>query len=145
MLMKRQMLHSLMRAATVVAALTAAPAHAVDATWSGFATFGYAESNSDYTYQRFIDRDGTLKRDTLLAGQLDLRLASEWSATLQLRAAAADNDDSRWRIEPSWAFVAWRPNNDWLLRAGKMRVPLYFHSESLDVGVAHDNQFAYYV
>ncbi len=137
-LIKRPRQSVLACAAMLMAAVLATPAQAVDATWSGFATLGYTESNSDYTYQRFIDRDGTWKRDSLLAGQLDLRLAPEWSATLQLRAAAADNDDSRWRIEPSWAFVAWRPNNDWLLRAGKMRVPLYFHSESLDVGVAHD-------
>lgn len=136
--MKKQPFHTLASAAALLLALSAVPAHAVDATWSGFATFGYAESNSDYTYQRFIDRDGTFKRDTLVAGQLDLSLAPQWSATLQMRAAAADNNDKRWRIEPSWAFVAWRPDNDWLVRVGKMRVPLYFHSESLDVGVAHD-------
>ena len=136
--MKKQPFHTLASAAALLLALSAVPAHAVDATWSGFATFGYAESNSDYTYQRFIDRDGTFKRDTLVAGQLDLSLTPQWSATLQMRAAAADNNDKRWRIEPSWAFVAWRPDNDWLVRVGKMRVPLYFHSESLDVGVAHD-------
>ena len=125
-------------AAMLMTAVLATPAQAVDATWSGFATLGYTESNSDYTYQRFIDRDGTLKRDSLLAGQVDLRLAPQWSATLQVRAAPADNHDDRWRAEASWAFVAWRPDNDWLVRAGKLRVPLYLYSESLDVGVSHD-------
>ena len=125
-------------AAMLMTAVLATPAQAVDATWSGFATLGYAESNSDYTYQRFIDRDGTLKRDSLLAGQLDLHFTPQWSATLQVRAAAADNREDRWRTQASWAFMAWRPDNDWLVRAGKLRVPLYLYSESLDVGVSHD-------
>ena len=116
----------------------AAPSLAVDATWSGFGTVGYAESNSKYTFQRFIDDDGTWRRDTLLAGQLDLRFNPQWSATLQVKASPADNDDTRWRVEPAWAFAAWRPNNDWLLRVGKLRAPLYMYSESLDVGVSHD-------
>ena len=116
----------------------AAPALAVDATWSGFGTVGYAESNSKYTYQRFIDDNGTWRRDTVLAGQLDLRFNPQWSATLQVKASPADNDDNQWRAEPAWAFVAWRPDNDWLVRVGKLRVPMYLYSESLDVGVSHD-------
>ena len=39
---------------------------------------------------------------------------------------------------PSWALVSWRPGDDWLLRAGRARAPLYLHSESMDVGVTHD-------
>ncbi len=136
--MRRQPVRTWIRALVLLSALGASSAHALEATWSGFATLGYAQSNSDYTYQRFIDRDGTFKRDSLVAGQLDLRLSPQWSTTVQLRAAPAGDDDHRWRVEPSWAFLAWRPDNDWLLRAGKMRVPLYFHSESLDVGVARD-------
>ncbi len=121
-----------------LAAWTIAPAHAVDANWSGFATLGYTRSDSDYSYQRFINKDGSFKRDSLLAGQLDLRLSPEWSATVQGKLAAATDTDSRWRATAAWAFVGWRPNNDWLLRAGKMRLPLYLHSESLDIGVASD-------
>jgi hypothetical protein len=124
--------------AALLAALTAAPALAQAATWSGYATLGYARSNSAYTYQRFISRSGSFKRDSLLAGQLDLSLAPQWSATVQARLAPAAASDSRWRAEAAWAFVAWRPDNDWLVRAGKLRLPLYLYSESMDVGVAHD-------
>jgi hypothetical protein len=125
----------------LVAALTllvSPAALAVDATFSGFATLGWAQSNSDYTYQRFINENGTLKRDTLVAGQLDLRLSPQWSATVQLRAAPHSHDDTKWQAEASWAFVGWRPDNDWLVRAGKLRTPLYLYSESLEVGVSHD-------
>jgi len=125
---------------TLAAALAAAPARAqnIEATWSGFATLGWAKSDSDYTYQRFITRDGGWKRDSLVAGQLDLRLSPQWSATVQAKVAACDTKDDGVCARAAWAFVAWRPDNDWLLRAGKVRVPLYLHSESLDVGVASD-------
>ncbi|MDP2005015.1 MAG: hypothetical protein Q8K45_05010 [Rubrivivax sp.] len=133
--MKLHLCRGLLAAAALLAA---APAGAVEASWSGFATLGYARSDSDYTYQGSINKGGTLRRDSLLAGQLDLRLAPQWSATVQAQIAPAEDSDTRWRAKTAWAFVAWRPNNDWLLRAGKVRVPLYLYSESLDVGVASD-------
>jgi hypothetical protein len=121
-------------------ALVATPARAQDvqATWSGFATLGWAQSDSDTPYQRFITREGGWKRDSLIAGQLDLRLSPQWSATVQGKLAACATQDDSVCARAAWAFVAWRPGNDWLLRAGKVRVPLYLHSESLDVGVASD-------
>lgn len=130
-------LHKNLLAATL--ALLASPAAlALDATWSGFATLGYARTDSDYTYQRFINRSGGFKRDSLVAGQLDLQLAPQWSATVQVRVAPGSHDDTQWQAEASWAFVGWRPDNDWLVRAGKLRTPLYLYSESLEVGVSND-------
>lgn len=124
--------------ALLCSALACAPALAVEAVWSGFATLGYAQSDSPYTYQSSIDEGGTWRRDTRVAGQLDLRLAPQWSATVQAQAAPAEDSDSRWQLHAAWAFVAWRPNNDWLLRAGRVRLPVYLYSESLDIGVASD-------
>jgi hypothetical protein len=119
-------------------ALAAPPALALEATWSGFATLGYARTDTPYTYQRFITEAGSFKRDSLIAGQLDLRLSPQWSATVQAKLAPAVDSDTRWSARAAWAFVAWRPDNDWLVRAGKARVPLYLYSESLDVGVTQD-------
>lgn len=126
---------------TLCAALLAAscgPAAAVDLAWSGFATLGFARSDAPYTYQRSIDRNGTFDRDSVLAGQLDMRLTPQWSATVQAKAAPALRADHRWDLTASWAFVAWRPNDDWLLRAGRLRVPLFLYSETQDVGAAND-------
>lgn len=105
---------------------------------SGFGTLGWARSNRDWAYQRFIDRDGTFKSDTLLGGQLDLKMGDQWSATVQMKLSPDARDDHRWQLQPSWAFVAWRPNNDWLLRAGKLRVPFFLRSEQMDVGATYD-------
>lgn len=112
----------------------AGSAHAVDWTLSGFGTLGYALSDQDWRYQRHIDDDGTFWRDTRLGAQLDARLNPEWSGTLQLTLAPSTRQDRQWAAEVAWAFAAWRPNNDWQLRAGKQRVPLFLNSENLDVG-----------
>jgi len=128
----------------------AAPALAQDAPpaaegdglrWSAsaFGTVGWAQSNRAYRYQRFIDDDGTFERDTLLGAQVDVQLTPRWSATLQARLAPSITEEKRWDVVPTWAFVAWRPTDEWLLRAGKLRLPLFLRSENLDVGQTYDD------
>ena len=118
----------------------ALPAAAVDYALSGYATLGWTQSRGldGGRYLRFSDHDGSLKTESRLAGQLDVRFTPALSATLQLKLAPAADSDQGTALTTAWAFVGWRPGNDWLLRAGRMRVPLYLHSESLDIGVAYD-------
>lgn len=113
-------------------------ASAQDFSFSGFGTLGYAVSDQDYEYQRFINDNGTLKRDSVAGAQMDVRFTPEWSATLQGKVAPAIDNDNKWKASVAWAFVSWRPNNEWLLRAGKVRLPLYLFSENLDVGQSYD-------
>lgn len=118
--------------------LTGLPAQAVDLSWSGFGTLGYAQTNRPYTYQRFLRDEGSFERDTVLGGQVDAQFTPQWSATVQVTLAPSVRNDKGWSFEPTWAFVAWRPEDDWLLRVGRLRLPFYLHSESLDVGQTHD-------
>lgn len=104
---------------------------------SGFGTLGWARSNRDYSYQRFVDRDGSFQRDTVLGGQLDVQLSDHWSAAVQLKLATSNRSDTAWRVHPTWAFVAWRPENDWLVRAGRLRLPTYLRSEEMDVAATY--------
>lgn len=130
-----------MALATCAAGLLLATSQGVQAVeWSasGFGTLGYNVSDQPYNYQRFVDDDGTFKRDTVLGGQLDLQLSSEWSATVQAKLAPSAHNDEDWSLTASWAFVSWRPNNDWLVRLGKQRVPMFLNSENLDVGQTYD-------
>lgn len=107
-------------------------------SWSAFGTIGAARSNRSWRYQRFIRDDASLERDSVLGGQAELQLSPEWSATVQGKLAPSDHSDTKWELVPAWAFVAWRPDNDWLLRAGKLRVPFLLRSEQLDVGQTYD-------
>lgn len=107
-------------------------------SYSLFGTVGAAVSNKGYKFQRATDSDGTFSRDSVLGAQVDVQFTPEWSATVQAKAAPSMRRDSRWDLNASWAFVSWRPNNDWLVRAGKLRIPLYLASENLDVGQSYD-------
>jgi len=109
-------------------------AHAVDFSLSGYGTIGYAQSDQEYAYQRFIDDNGTFKRDTILGAQLSARFDPEWSATVQAKLAPAADSDKTVKATLSWAFVSFRPTDDWLFRAGKLRIPFYLNSENADVG-----------
>lgn len=111
---------------------------AVDLTWSGFGTAGYALSDKPYKYQRFIDDQGTFKRDSILGAQLDLKFNPEWGATVQARLAPSDKSDDSWAATMSWAFVSWRPRDDWLIRVGKLRLPLMLNTENRDVGATYE-------
>lgn len=119
-------------------ALGASSVSAVETSWSAFGTLGFAVSDQDWTYARHVDDGGTVKRDTVLGAQLDARFSPEWSATLQAKLAPSLRYETRWDLSASWAFVSWRPSNEWLVRAGKLRVPLYLFSENLDVGQSYD-------
>ena len=118
--------------------LAAAAVPAQELSWSGFGTLGWARSDQGLRYQRFIDDQGSARRDSLLGAQADLRLGARWSATVQARIAPSDRSDDGWRLSPTWAFVGWRPGDDWLLRAGRLRIPLYMYSQTLDIGQTHD-------
>lgn len=115
-----------------------APAVGSNVSLSAFGTVGWAQSNQPWRTQRFIDEHGSARRDSVFGAQLDAQLTPQWSATLQGKLAPSMRDDKRYDLTASWAFVAWRPNNDWLLRLGKLRVPLFMRSEQLDVGQTYD-------
>jgi hypothetical protein len=107
-------------------------------TAAGFGTIGAARSDQPWRYQRFLRDELSFERDTVLGMQVDARVAERWSATVQAKLAPSANKDSSWSLTPAWVFVSWRPDNDWLVRAGKLRVPLFLRSEVLDVGQTYD-------
>lgn len=121
----------------VLSSLLIPAAAAVELDWSGFATVGYAISDQPYRYQRVIDEGGTFDRDSVFGLQLDTRLAPALGATVQLRVAPADDSDSGWESSLAWAFLSWRPFDDLLLRAGKLRIPLMLDTENHDVGITY--------
>ncbi len=129
---------SLRLALGLVPCMFAGSAFAADVSVSGFGTAGYTQSDQSFGYQRFIDDSGTFKRDSLFGLQADAKLFHKFGATLQLKAAASNSSDDDFKVTVEWAFVSYRPTNSWLLRAGKLRVPIYMNSENLDVGVTFD-------
>lgn len=112
-------------------------AHAIDLDVSGFGTLGYAISDQSFNYQRFVDDAGTLKRDSVLGAQVDLKFNSHWGATVQAKLGMAPDSDAKTDAALSWAFISWRPADDLLIRAGKLRVPFMLNTENQDVGATY--------
>jgi hypothetical protein len=125
-------------ALAAIFSLGAMTAAAADVSLSGFGTLGYAVSNQSYNYERFINNNGTFNRDSVAGIQADIKFTDQLGATIQGKLAPSLSSDSSWDTTLSWAFLSWRPSDDWLVRLGKQRAPLYLYSESQDVGVTYD-------
>jgi hypothetical protein len=121
----------------VLACGLAAPLQAAELSWSAFGTLGYARSDRAFNYERFTDDSGTIKRDSLLGLQGTAEFTPHWSATVQARVAPSTSADNKWEATLPWAFVSYRAGNDLLLRAGKLRMPMYLYSETMDVGASY--------
>ena len=87
---------------------------------------------------RYIDNDGTLKADSLVGLQLEARFSSQWGATMQAVASAPIERDEGIEGRLRWAFVSFRPDNEWLLRVGRLRPPVFINTQNSEVGVTYD-------
>ena len=127
-----------MGAITATAADFTLPGLKIPVSLSAFGTAGFSISDQPYNYQRFIDNKGTFRRDSVLGTQIDIKFNNKFAITAQGKLAQATDDDKDVDATLSWAFLSWRPASDWLLRGGRIRVPLYLYSENMDVGATFD-------
>lgn len=109
-------------------------AFAVDYSLSGFGTVQYTQGDNEEKYLRFINEDGTFKINSILGGQLDVQLNDEFSATVQYVIAPKQRRDESVELDNRWAFIKFKPNDNWHFKLGRQRQNLYLDSENLDVG-----------
>jgi len=86
----------------------------INYNFSGFGTLGYTISDQPFKYLQYIDDQGTFARDSLLAGQLDIKFDPKLSATIQAKIAANESQETGLDADITWAFLSYRPTNDWL-------------------------------
>ena len=118
--------------------LCAAPALAIDYSLTGFGTLGYARSDQKFEYLRHIDDGGTLKVDSLIGLQGDVRFDPQWNAGIQIVSSASRMRDDGTETRIRWAFVGYRPDNDWLFRFGRLRPPVLFNTQLSEVGMTYE-------
>ena len=101
--------------------------------FSGFARLvgGYLDVE-DVHYQGYNDAI-SFGQHSLFALQTDVELTETFSFTTQLLAHTSAARDSG--LE--WAYLTWRPSDSWRFKAGKLRTPLYLHSDTIDVGFSY--------
>ncbi|NJL59135.1 MAG: hypothetical protein HC887_05290 [Desulfobacteraceae bacterium] len=126
-------------AATLALILSLAQASdAAEISLSGFGTVGYAISDKEYSYQRFIDDNGTIRRDTVFGVQADVKFSERFSMILQGKFAPSDKDDKDWEPVLSWAFLSYRPTKRLAVQAGQ--APCAAVSEQRKSGCGHHIQ-----
>jgi len=132
----RQLLSVL--AIVVPGLLASSSATAADYSLTGFGTAGYAVSDQKAPYLRYIDKSGTIRADSLIGLQGEAQFDPQWGATLQVVASAPRYKDDGVSAQVRWAFVSYRPNNEWLFRAGRLRPPVLINTQNAEVGMTYD-------
>lgn len=101
--------------------------------WSGFANIGAGFTSGSDEQALGYEDSLSFKPDTLFALQGKAELADDLSITTQLMARGEDNFD----LGVEWAYLQYRLNESWTINAGKLRLPFYNYSDSLDVAYSY--------
>lgn len=103
---------------------------------NGFITAAATVAQEDlnaYGLDETVNTRGLSKMGVQLTYQLNDRA----DATIQLVARTDDTGDDVWDVDAEWAYLGYRLTDDLKVRAGRMRIPFYMYSESLDVGYSY--------
>ena len=101
---------------------------------NGFATLGVAEvKGDDRRFGQFGEYTDDLRTDAVTRGGLQgsYRFNDQFSFTGQLLLDARRNS---YEVEPEWAYLSYQATDALELRTGRLRLPAFLLSESLDVG-----------
>ncbi|MBV1882073.1 MAG: hypothetical protein KUG82_10585 [Pseudomonadales bacterium] len=81
-----------------------------------------------------LDDTLSFDQDTKAGLQLDFTIDEKTSATLQFISYAYANN---FQANLSWAYISYSLIPDLVFRGGRFRLPIYFTSDYLDIGVAY--------
>jgi len=138
--------------ATVLVASVAAPATALAADdaapsifkFSGFGTLGVVHADTDtadFTSSVLkasgagATRRWSMDVDTRLGAQLDVAIAPQWSAVLQVVSEQGYNNSYRPDVE--WANVKYQVTPDVSVRVGRVALPVFMAAEHRKVGYVY--------
>lgn len=102
---------------------------------NGFASIGVNTSDEDNFTPYFTDINNkeSYLEDSILGIQMTFKVNENLDAVAQLTAEAEDG----FNLNAEWAYLSYQVNENWKIRAGRLRVPFYAASEYLDVGYAY--------
>jgi hypothetical protein len=116
-----------------IAALTATTFTAqAEVRINGFANLIGGITSSDETLFGYEDNI-SFSEESLFAIQVSGDINDKMTATGQI-VARADND---YKAEFEWAYFSYQATDNWSVSAGRLRLPLFSYSASLDVGYSY--------
>ncbi len=86
------------------------------------------------TFKNYDDEQGNFKQETVFGLQINKQINDRTSATGQI----VSRGDSNYQSESTWAFVSFAATDDLDIRMGRLRLPLFYYSEFLEVGYAYN-------
>lgn len=132
-------------ALAVAVASLATAAHAENLTpnlqLNGFASAGVSWVDEDFGGRvngnvfndKGITEHPNFQMDNVFGLQVTYTMDDKFDLVGQL-VSEGRND---YQTEAEWAYLAWRLDDNWRLRAGRLTAPFYMYSESLNVGHAY--------
>jgi hypothetical protein len=89
--------------------------------------------------------DPNFRTESLFALQAQASLSDTLSATAQILADGSTNGNpspgvftnTQFTPKFSWAYATWTINDNWSIKGGRQRIPLYHYSDYLQVGEAY--------
>jgi len=118
----------------VLAASLSTPTLANDLNINGFLSVGATMASDDNVTFEGHDTTGGFKSDTILGLQISKQVNESTSVTGQLVSRGTED----YSTESAWAYVSYAATDNLELRLGRIRTPLYFYSDFLEVGYAYD-------
>ena len=135
------MKYKLAALAVIIATQTAARAGADAITFSGFGTLGAVVTRSDDLQFRRVGVEAPSTQtvdfspDSVLGVQTNFRLSDSSEAVLQV--LSRETPKNNYNPRASLAFLSYSPSPESTLRAGRLRLPIFMLSDSIDINYAH--------
>jgi len=127
--MKKRILVSAMAASV----LFAAKGQAIE--FDGFLTAGLAVHDQDnITYLDGVTKDVSFDNDSKFGLQVTSDISADMKAVAQLLAAGADNN---YAMDIEWAYLDYAITDNFSLRGGKVKQPVFLISDYFEVGYAY--------
>lgn len=125
--------------AICVASMPALAIEQGDFRFNGFGTAGVtylggADDAKGYGVQGQTTDSWRGDQLSKLAGQFQYGLTDSLSVTAQLMAKA---EQDNWRLGLEWLYLAYAVNDQFTVRAGRLRPAMFLYSDTLDVGYSY--------
>lgn len=128
-------------ATSIIGALVSFPIMALeqgDHSFNAFGTLGVSnfggEENIQYGAQGQIQDKWTTEQDSKLGGQFSYGITDELGFTAQ---AIIKAEQDSYKANMEWLYLSYKMQDNWQVRAGRLRTPIYMLSETLDVGYTY--------
>jgi len=102
---------------------------------NGFMTAAVSMADDTIGTAYEIQDNPNFRGDSKAGLQFDYNLGSNSSAVMQLVARSRGGEP--WKVDAEWAYINYGVSDNVQARMGRLRIPLYMTSETLDVGYTY--------